>query len=261
VRRFSAEYLRRTREGMWADDRSALAPLELADRERIVDVGCGTGELSRVLSEESPARVLGVDRDPALLAAAPVETVVGDAAALPLRTGAADLVVCQALLVNLPDPGAALAEFARVSSELVAAVEPDNAAASVESTIPEEPRLASTLRERYVAGSRTDLTLGAVPGLFEEAGLSDVETRRYEFSRRVEPPYSPEELEAARRRATGTRLEADRRELLAGGFSEAEYERFREEWRAMGRAVAEEMADGSYRRTETIPFFVTVGRV
>lgn len=246
---------------MWEEDRSALAPLELADRERVVDVGCGTGELSRVLSEESPARVLGVDRDPALLAEAPVETVVGDATALPLRAGAADLVVCQALLVNLPDPPRALAEFARVSSELVAAVEPDNAAARVESTVPEEPRLADTLRERYVAGSRTDLTLGAVPGLFEDAGLSDVETRRYEFSRRVAPPYTPEELEAARRRATGSRLEADRRELLAGGFSEAEYEAFRSEWRAMGRAVAEGMADGSYRRTETIPFFVTVGRV
>jgi len=261
VRRFSAEYLRRTREGMWEDDRSALAPLALADRERVVDVGCGTGELSGVLDEESPGRVLGVDRDPALLAEAPVDTAVGDALSLPLRTDGADLVVCQALLVNLPEPARALAEFARVSSGLVAAVEPDNAAASVESTVPEEPRLAATLRERYVAGSSTDLTLGAVPELFEEAGLAAVETRRYEFDRTVAPPYSAEELAAARRRATGSRIEADRRELLAGGFSEAEYERFRSEWRAMGRAVAEGMAEGSYRRTETIPFHVTVGRV
>jgi SAM-dependent methyltransferase len=248
---------------MWADDRSALAPLELADRERIVDVGCGTGELSAVLAEESSARVLGVDRDPALLAEAPprVETAVGDATALPVRPGAVDLVVCQALLVNLPEPGAALAEFLRASSDLVAAIEPDNGAAVVESTVAEESRLAATVRERFVAGARTDLTLGAVPGLFEEAGLSAVETRRYEFTRTVEPPYSPAELAAARRKATGSRLDADRTELLAGGFSQAEYERFRAEWRAMGRTVAEQMADGEYRRTETIPFHVTVGRL
>ncbi|MFC6725639.1 SAM-dependent methyltransferase, partial [Halobium palmae] len=49
MRRFSADYLERTREGMWEGSREALADLDLPDRDRIVDVGCGTGELTRVL--------------------------------------------------------------------------------------------------------------------------------------------------------------------------------------------------------------------
>ncbi|MUV61433.1 SAM-dependent methyltransferase, partial [Halobacterium sp. CBA1126] len=42
MRRFSADYLEETRRGMWAE-RGALDALELGSRERILDVGCGTG--------------------------------------------------------------------------------------------------------------------------------------------------------------------------------------------------------------------------
>ncbi|MFC7170825.1 SAM-dependent methyltransferase, partial [Halobium salinum] len=62
MRRFSADYLERTREGMWADSREALADLDLANRERVVDVGSGTGELTRVLADEAApeTEVVGV---------------------------------------------------------------------------------------------------------------------------------------------------------------------------------------------------------
>ena len=80
MRRFSADYLDRTREGLWAD-RAALAPLRLPERDSVLDVGCGTGELARVCREESAGRVAGMDRDPALLAHLPaaVDAVRGDA--------------------------------------------------------------------------------------------------------------------------------------------------------------------------------------
>ncbi|MDZ7745235.1 MAG: class I SAM-dependent methyltransferase [Halobacteriales archaeon] len=105
MRRFTAEYLDRTREGMWAD-RSALAPLRLGDRDSVLDVGCGTGELTAAIRAETDARLVGADRDADLLAHLPADIpgVRADAYRLPFPDDSFDLVVCQALLINLPDP-------------------------------------------------------------------------------------------------------------------------------------------------------------
>jgi SAM-dependent methyltransferase len=261
VRRFTSEYLDATREGMWADSRAALEPCSLADRERVLDVGAGTGALTAVLREETPAPVVAVDADRRLLREVPPPRLLGDARRLPVRDGAVDLVVCQALLVNLPDPAGVIAEFASVSSDLVAAIEPDNAAVSVESTVDAEERLARRARARYLAGVDTDVTLGALRDRFESAGLRDVTVRRYEQVRTVDGPYAERDVEAARRKATGEGLAADRETILAGPTTPAAFDDLREAWRDMGRTVVEQMRDGAYRRRETIPFFVTVGRV
>jgi SAM-dependent methyltransferase len=261
VRQFTADYLAATREGMWADSREALAPLALAGCERVLDVGAGTGELTRVLREECPGEVVAVDADPGLLAHADGARVVGDALGLPFRDGAVDLVVCQALLVNLPDPERAVREFVRVASERVAAVEPDNAAVTVESTVDAEAALARRAREGYLAGVDTDAGLGAARELFGQAGLSGIEVRRYDHERTVVPPYSERDIESARRKASGAGLTDDRAELLAGGVTPEEFDDLRQEWRAMGRDVIAQMQAGEYRRCETVPFYVTVGRV
>jgi len=261
VRRFDAEYLRATREGMWADSREALAPLDLADCERVLDVGAGAGALTRVLRAECPGTVVAVDADRGLLAEVPPPTVVGDAVRLPLADDAVDLVVCQALLVNLPDPGRAVREFARVAADRVAVIEPDNSAVTVESTVGAEPPLARRARDLYLSGVDTDVSLGAARGLFEAVGLAGVEVRRYDHERTVEPPYSGRAVESARRKVTGEGLTADRSELLSGGASPEEVADLAAAWREMGREVAAQMGEGAYRRRETVPFFVTVGRV
>jgi SAM-dependent methyltransferase len=246
---------------MW-DDREALSGLDLSTRERILDVGCGTGEFTRVLREESAATVVGLDVDRSLLSR--VETdgrVLGDATRLPFREGAFDLVVCQALLVNLPDPAAGIRDFARVSADAVAAIEPDNAAVAVESTVEAESRLARRAREAFIDGVDTDVTLGDVSGLFEAAGLSGIETSRYDHRRTIEPPYSESAIEGAAKKATGERLAEKRATLLAGGLSEPEYDDLRAAWRGMGREAIAAMQAGTYERTETTPFYVTAGRV
>jgi SAM-dependent methyltransferase len=263
VRRFDEDYLEHTRSGMWADSTSALAALDLPGRERVLDVGCGTGEFSRVLAAETDGEVVGCDADPALLAVARehVPVVAGDATRLPVCDGAFDLVACQALLVNLPDPSAAVREFARASRDLVAVVEPDNAAVTVDSTVDREPGLARAARAAYIAGSTVDPALGAdAADVLRDAGLDVVATSRYDHTRTIEPPYDDADLEAIARKASGAGLASDEASLRQV-LSDGEYDDLRETWREMGREAAAQAADGDYRRVETVPFHVTVGRV
>ena len=252
---------------MWADDRAALADLDLSGRRRILDIGCGTGELTRVLDGEagSDATVVGVDADPSLLAVAREETdtpyVAGDATRLPFPDDAVDLVVCQALLINLPDPAAAVREFARVSADLVAAIEPDNSDVTVDSTVNAEERLEREAREAYVAGVNTDVALGdRVREAFAAAGLDDLRTRRYVHEKRTAPPYAEPALSSAARKASGAGL-ADHREELIAATSVDAYDDLRRRWRAMGREVVDAIDAGEYERVERVPFDVTVGRI
>jgi len=265
VRRFSADYLARTRRGMWEDSREALSDLDLPSRDRVLDVGCGTGELTRVLAAETDGEVVGVDADPDLLRVAREETglpvLAGDATRLPVRDDVADLVVCQALLINLPDPVAAVREFARASTDLVAAVEPNNAQVGVDSTVEREVTLERQVREAFLSGVETDVALGEeTVDIFREAGLRDVRTSRYYHEKRIEPPYSEADLESAARKASGAGL-ADHEAELRRELADDEYDALRREWREMGRAVVEAMRDREYRRVEVVPFEVVVGRV
>lgn len=290
MRRFSADYLDHTREGMWEDGREALADLAPSSRRRILDVGCGTGAFTRVLAEEagSGGTVLGVDADTDLLRVARDRThgsaegkaedaegdhtnerpdratrqfLAGDATRLPVPNGAVDLVACQALLSNLPNPAEAVREFARVSTDLVAAVEPNNADVEVTSTVDREADLEREAREAYLDGVGTDVALGdRIRSLFADAGLVDVRTRRYVHEKRRTPPYSETALEAAARTASGAGL-ADHREELRGTLSAAAYDDLRRRWREMGREIVSAMRDEEYERVERVPFEVTVGRV
>ena len=265
MRRFSAEYLEQTREGMWADSRAALVDLNLQSRTGILDVGCGTGELTRVLAADSDAAVIGCDVDADLLQVATdyVPAVTGDAVRLPFKDDSVDLVVCQALLINLPEPAAAVREFARVSSDLVAAIEPNNAEVSVDSTVDSEVELDATVREAYLDGVETDVALGEqVGGLFEAAGIEPLSTRRYIHEKRTEPPYSETALKSATRKASGAGLADSKRELQAGlAGTETSYDELRAAWREMGRTVIDQMQAETYERVERVPFDVTVGRV
>jgi len=99
-----------------------LSWLDVPPGRRWLDVGCGTGALTAaVLAEAAPAAVVGVDPSPGFVATARISVpqadfVVGDAQALPLPRGHADVTVSGLALNFVPEPGRAVAEFARVTA-------------------------------------------------------------------------------------------------------------------------------------------------
>lgn len=264
MRRFSAAYLDRSRETLWQDEPRALKALSLADREAVVEVGAGTGQFTAVLDGHSDADLYAVDidRDHLTQAAQHAEVLLGDATALPVAPDAADLVVCQTLLTNLPTPGVAVGEFERVSRGLVGAIEPDNSAVTIESTAADEAAVAERVRAAYLAGTPVSPTIGArAEELFTAQGLTVRSHRRHEYTRVIEPPYTDRALAIAKEQATGTMITDNRPVFRAAGITEAEYESLQAATRAVGREIVAQMQAGDYRRRETVSLYVTVGAV
>lgn len=99
-----------------------FAPLRGDAPTRIVDVGTGTGEMALLLASMGCA-VTGIDLSPAMLAQArakaqrlalPLTLLEGRADRLPLPDASVDAVVSRHLFWTLPDPLAAVREWARV---------------------------------------------------------------------------------------------------------------------------------------------------
>lgn len=92
---------------------------------RLVDLGTGTGRMLEVFGGDA-ARAVGVDRSPEMLrlaraklaeAVPSAELRQGDLTALPLPDSTADTVILHQVLHFVPQPGAALAEAARLVAD------------------------------------------------------------------------------------------------------------------------------------------------
>jgi len=81
----------------------------------VADVGCGSGAYSRALREARPdLTVLAVDLSPGMIAHTGPPGLVADAMALPLADDSCSAVLALHMLYHVPDPAAAVAEYARV---------------------------------------------------------------------------------------------------------------------------------------------------
>ncbi|MBQ0826881.1 methyltransferase domain-containing protein [Streptomyces sp. RG38] len=104
---------------------AAVARMGLRPGRRALDVGCGTGRALPALRAQVGAQgvVLGVDLTAAMLTTAAREgrrahagLLLADAGRLPLPSGAVDGVFSAGLVDHVPDPAAALGEWARVTA-------------------------------------------------------------------------------------------------------------------------------------------------
>jgi SAM-dependent methyltransferase len=109
--------------GPWAEDLVHLVDVRFG--ERVLDVACGTGAVTRLAAEQVGAggRVVGLDVDARMLRlarsaargpGAPIEWEEGSATAIPFAGGIFDVVFCQQGLQLFPDRPAALREMRRV---------------------------------------------------------------------------------------------------------------------------------------------------
>jgi SAM-dependent methyltransferase len=110
---------------IWPQEQPLVARYSLPAAPRILDVGCGTGEITARLAAQFPdAQITAVDllephlalarrRHPEL--AGRVTFTCADAFELPFPAAAFDLVVCRHLLQAVPHPERILAEMVRVA--------------------------------------------------------------------------------------------------------------------------------------------------
>jgi demethylmenaquinone methyltransferase/2-methoxy-6-polyprenyl-1,4-benzoquinol methylase len=186
-----------------------VAAVDACADERILDVATGTGLVAAALIRRYGCRVVGLDqseqmlagarrrldRDPAL--AARIELVRGEAESLPFGDGEIDHLTFTYLLRYVDDPGATLAELARV-------VRPGGRIASLEFGLPDPPLRRSLWRlytrtalpaAGLALGGREWWRVGRFLGpsiealyerlpldrqleLWREAGIGDVRSRR-----------------------------------------------------------------------------------
>ncbi len=176
---------------------SALQKIVLPAGARILDLGCGQGETTRLLAKRfENARATGLDQNAALIekaktipvpAGAELTFMTGDAQRLPFDDGVFDLVFTRYLLTHLPDPAAAISEMRRVckAGGVVFAQEPDFIGG--ESYPPSE---AYSRINKYFQSLFQDPFIGRkLPTLFRAAGLQKIYSAAF-IGFQTQPPHT-----------------------------------------------------------------------
>jgi ubiquinone/menaquinone biosynthesis C-methylase UbiE len=163
-----------------------FAPLALRPGLNVLDVGCGTGDLLRLLAPiVSPGTAVGVDLSETMIAEArqrSAENVdnlsfrMGSVLELPFPAGSFDRILATQLLLHVPDSCRALAEMKRVLSPsgVICVSEIDWGTLVVQSSNSELGRRFSELACREL---RNGLIIRELPGQLRELGFEHIVIR------------------------------------------------------------------------------------
>jgi SAM-dependent methyltransferase len=202
----------------WRDFAAALTALRLKLGARVLDVGCGSGAVTRLVAQRyRPSLVVGLDRNESLLVGArrlaeasgvaEVSFAAGDARALPFGDGRFDLVWAAFVVEYLAGAlDGALRELARVTRP-GGQVAIFDVAGFLLGHAPLDPDLAGRLarwREQAV-GHGFDPEIGPkLPAARRAAGLIEVQARTFPDPELYPPgPASPAVLASWQRRLAG----------------------------------------------------------
>ncbi len=182
-------------EGIAAMKRRTRELLDAGAGQRILEVGCGTGDDARRIAEmTSPGgSVVAIDKSEALISEArrrtrekndSIDFVVGDATALDLESGTFDACRIERTLIHIPEPTVAMSEMVRVlrSGGKLVAYEPDLETYVIDSSYRE---LTGRLLKFWYGQLQCGWAARHLPALFKESGLADINveprTMTYDF--------------------------------------------------------------------------------
>ncbi len=214
-----------------------LGDVQFPRDARVLEIGCGTGPVSRVLAAwPGVGQVVGVDASPALITRAielsrQIENLSfepGDARALGFEDVSFDVVVFHTVLCHVPEPEAAIAEAHRVlrSQGCLAVFDGDYATATV--AIGENDPLQACTDAAVAQNVHDRWLVRRLPKLLRNAAFEVTGTRSHGFVETADPDYmlgqvlrGADLLVAAGRigRALGDALKAEaERRVQAGEF-------------------------------------------
>ena len=152
--------------------------------QRILEVGCGTGDDARQIAQMiSPGgSLVAIDKSEALIGEAQrrserqsdsIDFVVGDANELNLESATFDACRIERTLIHIPEPSAAVSEMVRVlhSGGKLVAYEPDLETYVIDSSYRE---LSRRLLKFWYGQLQCGWVARHLPAMFKEIGMADI---------------------------------------------------------------------------------------
>ena len=171
-------------ESFQAYKQQSFALLDLQPGQRVLEVGCGTGEDARAIAQRvAPGgRVVAVDGSQHMIATAkkraegcglPVEFQIANAHQLPFADGSFDASRADRIFMHLESPAQVLGEMLRVTRRggRVLIYEVDFETVTLD--LPDRQRTRKIINT-WCDGFRNGWLGRHIPALFREAGLEDV---------------------------------------------------------------------------------------